>query len=79
MSSFTLEDKDCAIILKENNDINIILPKVEDEEAEVPENMLLAVGIVALVPTPEFQGLLSKRMAEALSGIEKKNEKEETE
>jgi hypothetical protein len=79
MASFTLGENDCALILKDNNEVDIILPKCEDDDAEVSENMLLAVGIVSLIPTPEFQKLLSKRMAEALAMIDEKNEKEETE
>jgi hypothetical protein len=79
MTSFKLGENDCAIILKDNNEVEIILPKYEDDEEEVSENMLLAVGVVALIPTPEFQKLLSKRITEVLDKVDKKKEKEETE
>jgi hypothetical protein len=79
MTSFKLEDNDCAIILKDNNEVEIILPKYEDDEEEVSENMLLAVGVVALIPTPEFQKLLSKYMTEVLDKVDEKKEKEEIE
>ena len=79
MTSFKLEDNDCAIIFKESNELEIILPKFEDEDAEVSENMLLAVGIVSLISTSEFQELLAKNMTKVIAMVDDKNEKEETE
>ena len=66
MEKFELKDKDCAIILKEDGSTEIILPNYEDGETEVSDNMILAVGIITLLPKPEFQELLSATMDEAL-------------
>jgi len=70
MQTFELKDEDCAIILKEDGSTEVILPNYEDGEAEVSDNMLIAVGIVTLLPKPEFQELLSATMAEALGMID---------
>ncbi len=56
MQEFKLEDKDCAIILKENNTVEILVPDYEDGNEEV--------GIVTLLPTPEFQELVSEIMTD---------------
>lgn len=70
MQTFELEDKDCAIILKENNRVEILVPNCEDENEEVGDNVILAVGIVTLLPTPEFQELVAEVMTDLVDAIE---------
>ena len=69
MTEFKLEDNDCAIVLKEDGSTEILVPNYEDEEAEISDNMLLAIGIVNLIPKPEFQELISETITEVLSEI----------
>jgi len=75
MQTFELEDKDCAIILKEDDSINIILPKYEDENGLVGNNALLAVGIAAIIPKPELQELITKTMNDAIDKMKKEEQK----
>jgi len=75
MQTFELEDKDCAIILKEDDSINIILPKYEDENELVGNNALLAVGIAAIIPKPELQELITKTMNDAIDKMKKEEQK----
>jgi len=70
MQKFKLEDKDCAIILKEDGTIEILVPDYEDKNEDVGDNVILAVGIVTLLPTPEFQELISETMVDAVDAIE---------
>ena len=70
MTKFELGDKDCAIILRDNNSVEILVPDYEDENEEVGDNVVLAVGIVTLLPTPEFQELVSETMTDVVDEIE---------
>jgi len=75
MQTFELEDKDCAIILKEDSSVEILVPKYEDENEEVGNNVILAVGIVTLIPKPELQKLITKTMNDVFNEIKKEEQK----
>lgn len=70
MQTFELEDKDCAIILRENNSVDILVPNYEDENEEVGDNVTLAIGIVTLLSKPEFQELISEALTDTVDTIE---------
>lgn len=70
-TTFDLEANDAALIFKEDMSIEIVLPKIDDDEkidVEKNQNMFVAIAIAASADNPMFRHVISNKMDEMLNG-----------
>lgn len=69
-TNFELDGKDCALVLKSNMEIEIVLPKFTDDEVvdfDENQNVFVAMAIASLFNDDDFKEMVGERIDDMMS------------
>lgn len=69
-TTFELDVKDCALILKSDMEVEIVLPKFSDEEVidyENNQNVFVSMAIASLFDDEGFRNMVGERIDEMMN------------